>query len=397
MSEVKALPLRFAPWLLLLGALTAIGPLSIDMYLPSFPTLNQELGAGVQLSLASFFIGMAMGQILYGSLSDRFGRKPPLLAGLSLFVLASLACSLASTMNELIMARFLQGFGGCAGMVISRAIVRDRCQPSQAAQAFSMLILVMGLAPILAPLAGSWLLVAYGWQSIFWFKAIFASLCLMAIYLTLAESHHQRAQPLQWGKVVNDYGQLLANRQFMGYTLASGLPFSGMFAYIAGSPHIFIELQGLSPTHYSWIFGSNALGFIAASQLNAYLLRCGYSMLRLLRYALWLPALVSSALLLAEVTAFNHLTLLLIGFFSYIASLGFISPNAGAAAMANQGHQAGTASALMGVLQFGLAAIIGAVLGIWHTNNALPILALMTFCGVGGLLWYHSVLPRDLR
>ena len=120
-------------------------------------------------------------------------------------------------------------------------------------------------------------------------------------------------------------------------------------------------------------------------------------MLRLLRYALWLPALVSSALLLAEVTAFNHLTLLLIGFFSYIASLGFISPNAGAAAMANQGHQAGTASAWMGVLQFGLAAIIGAVLGIWHTNNALPILALMTFCGVGGLLWYHSVLPRDLR
>jgi DHA1 family bicyclomycin/chloramphenicol resistance-like MFS transporter len=389
-------PLRFAPWLLLLGALTAIGPLSIDMYLPSFPSLEKELGTGVQLSLASFFIGMAMGQVLYGSFSDRFGRKPPLLIGLSLFVLASFACSQATTMNELIIGRFLQGFGGCAGMVISRAVVRDRCEPSQAAQAFSMLMLVMGLAPILAPLAGSWLLVAYGWQSIFWFKSIFASLCLLAVYFSLAETHHARAQPLQLGKVLSDYGHLLVNRTFMGYTLSSGLTFSGMFAYIAGSPHVFIELNHLSPTQYSWIFGSNAFGFIAASQLNAYLLRRGYAMLHILRTAIYFPALASSCLLVAEVAGMSSLPLLLIGFFSYIASLGFISPNAGAAAMANQGHQAGTASALMGVLTFGLASIIGAILGLWHSASALPILTLMTICGVGGLLWHRLVLPKTV-
>lgn len=387
-------PLRFAPWLLLLGALTAIGPLSIDMYLPSFPSLEKALGQGVQLSLASFFIGMAMGQVLYGSLSDRFGRRTPLLVGLSLFVLASFFCSQASTMNELIIGRFFQGFGGCAGMVISRAVVRDRCQAQQAAQAFSMLILVMGLAPILAPLAGSWLLVAYGWQSIFWFKCTFASFCLLAVYFTLAESNHNRAQPLAFGKVFNDYWRLLANRSFMGYTLSSGLTFSGMFAYIAGSPHVLIELQGISPSQYSWIFGSNAFGFIAASQLNAYLLRRGYAMLHILRIAILLPALVSSCLLAAELLGFNSLILLLIGFFSYIASLGFISPNAGAAAMANHGHQAGTASALMGVLQFGLASIVGGTLGIWHSHSALPILTLMTVCGVGGLLWHRLVLPK---
>jgi len=393
-SSDKALV--FAPWLLLLGALTAIGPLSIDMYLPSFPTLEKELGSGVQLSLASFFIGMAMGQVLYGSLSDRFGRKPPLLIGLVIFIIASFACSQATTMNELIIGRFLQGFGGCAGMVISRAVVRDRCQPSQAAQAYSMLVLVMGLAPILAPLAGSWLLVAYGWQSIFWFKGIFVSMCLLAVYFTLAESHHQRAQPLQLGKVLTSYGQLLVNRTFMGYTLSSGLTFSGMFAYIAGSPHVFIELHHLSPTHYSWIFGSNALGFITASQLNAYLLRRGYAMLGILQRAIWLPALVSSSLLIAELAGIHSLGLLLVGFFSYIASLGFISPNAGAAAMANQGHQAGTASALMGVLQFGLASIIGAMLGLWQSDSALPVLTLMTFCGVGGLLWHRLVLPKTV-
>jgi DHA1 family bicyclomycin/chloramphenicol resistance-like MFS transporter len=394
MSQNTPESLRFAPWLILLGALTAIGPLSIDMYLPSFPTLQKELGHGVQLSLASFFIGMAMGQILYGSLSDRFGRKTPLLIGLSLFVIASLACSFATTMNELMMGRFVQGFGGCAGMVISRAIVRDRCTPTQAAQAFSMLMLVMGLAPILAPLAGSWLLVAYGWQSIFWFKSAFAFLCLMAVYMSLAETHHKRSAPLKLKKVMSSYWQLLGNRTFMGYTLASGLPFSGMFAYIAGSPHVLIELQHLSPTQYSWVFGSNALGFIAASQLNAYLLRRGFLMLRLLHNALWLPAIVSSVLLASALAGINSLTLLLIGFFGYVASLGFISPNAGAAAMANQGHQAGTASALMGVLQFSLAALIGAILGTWQNHSALPILSLMAACGVGGLLWHRLVLPK---
>lgn len=397
MSTPATPPLRFQPWLLLLGALTAIGPLSIDMYLPSFPTLERELGQGVQLSLASFFIGMAFGQTLYGPVSDRFGRRPPLLFGLSLFFFAAVAASQATTMTALIGARFLQGFGGCAGMVIARAVVRDRCEASQAAQAFSMLILVMGLAPILAPMAGSWLLVHYGWHSIFWFKALFAACCLTGVYWGLAESHHQRSGPLNLASVVHNYWRLLQDRRFIGYTLSSGLPFAGMFAYIAGSPHIFIELHQLSPSHYSWVFGSNAFGFIAASQINAWLLRRGYQMLTILAWAIALPGLVSLGLLSAELLGFTQLPLLLAGFFLYIASLGFISPNASAAAMSGQGHQAGTASALMGVLQFGMATVIGAVLGLWHNASALPVLTLMATCGIGGLLWHQWLVPRQVQ
>ncbi|PTQ90739.1 multidrug effflux MFS transporter [Agitococcus lubricus] len=386
--------LKFEPWLILLGALTAIGPLSIDMYLPSFPTLEQELGQGAQLSLASFFIGMAIGQVLYGSLSDRFGRKAPLIIGLSIFMVSALAASQAHNMHELIIYRFLQGFGGCSGMVIARAIVRDRCQPSQAAQAFSMLILVMGLAPILAPMAGSYFLTAWGWHSIFYFKAGFALVCLTAILILIPESHKGPFASLALRKVFNSYWHLLRDKTFIGYTLSSGLAFSGMFAYIAGSPHVFIELQGLSPQQYSLMFGTNAFGFIAASQLNAWLLRQEYNMLRILHLALWIPATVSTLLCLAALMGFDGLWLLLFGFFSYIVSLGFISPNAGAAAMAHQGHQAGTASALMGVLQFGLASTIGVLLGLFHSDSALPLLSILMVCGVGAFVWHRLVVVQ---
>lgn len=380
--------LRFQPWLMLLGALTAIGPLSIDMYLPSFPTLEQQLGQGAQLSLASFFIGMTFGQVLYGSLSDRFGRKPPLVIGLTIFIVAAFLASHAQNMHELIIYRFFQGFGGCSGMVIARAIVRDRCQPSQAAQAFSMLLLVMGLAPILAPIVGSYFLTQWGWQSIFYFKAIFASLCLVAIMSFIPESL-QQPRKLHFKQVLLSYWQLLFDRSFIAYTLSSCLAFSGMFAYIAGSPNLLITLQGLSASQYSLVFGANAFGFIAASQINAWLLRRGFSMLNILHTALYVPALVSTTVCIAVFLHLANLGLMLLALFAYIASLGFISPNAGAAAMANQGHQAGTASALMGVLQFSLATIIGASLGLSQQDSALPLFAILMFCGVSALTWHR--------
>ncbi|HNL81060.1 MAG TPA: multidrug effflux MFS transporter [Agitococcus sp.] len=382
--------LRFEPWLMLLGALTAIGPLSIDMYLPSFPTLEKELGQGAQLSLASFFIGTTFGQILYGSLSDRFGRKPPLLIGLTIFIVAAFLASHAQNMQQLILYRFFQGFGGCSGMVIARAIVRDRCQPSQAAQAFSMLLLVMGLAPILAPLLGSYFLTQWGWQSIFYFKAIFASLCLVAMMSLIPESLKQ-PRKLQLSQVLINYWQLLFDRSFIGYTLASCLAFSGMFAYITGSPNLLIKLYGLSPSQYSLVFGANAFGFIAASQINAWLLRRGFSMLNILHTALYVPALVSTTVCIVVFLDLANLWLMLLALFAYIASLGFISPNAGAAAMANQGHQAGTASALMGVLQFSLATIIGASLGLSPQDSALPLFAILMFCGVSALIWHRLI------
>jgi DHA1 family bicyclomycin/chloramphenicol resistance-like MFS transporter len=371
-------------WIVLMGALTAIAPLSIDMYLPSFPSIAAELSAlgRVELTLAAFFIGVALGQLFYGPVSDRFGRKPPLYAGLALFALASTGAALSHSIEALITWRFLQGLGGCAGMVIARAVVRDRCEPQEAARAFSLLMLVMGLAPILAPLLGSFLLKVASWRALFAVLALFASLCLFAIWKTLAESHDTRdVPPLRLGRVLSDYGRLLQHRPFMAYTLSSGLAFSGMFAYIAGSPFVLMQLQGLTPTQYGWVFGSNAFGLIAASQVNIRLLR-RYDMRTILQGGLWVAAGAGCFLVTLAALQWLSLPLLLAGLFVFIASMGLVAPNGGAAALADQSARAGTASALMGALQFSLATLTGASMSLWHDGTAMPLVSVMCFCGV---------------
>lgn len=373
----------FPGWILLMGALTAIGPLSIDMYLPSFPAIAAELEAvgQVELTLASFFTGLALGQLFYGPLSDRFGRKPPLYAGLGLFTLASFGAAWADSISALILWRFVQGLGGCAGMVIARAVVRDRCTPPEAARAFSLLILVMGLAPILAPLAGSYLLVVSDWRTIFVMLSLFGGLCLLALWRGLTESHPPSTTPLRLRKVLSAYGQLLQDRIFMSHTLASALVFTGLFAYIAGSPFVLMQLHGLSPQHYGWIFGGNALGLIVAAQINVRLLR-RYGMDVILRQALRVAA---GAGLFLTVLALLHalsLPLLLAGLFTFITSMGFIAPNASAQALAHHGAQAGTASALMGALQFLLATLAGAAMSLWHDGSALPMATALGLCGI---------------
>lgn len=384
---------RFLPgWIVLMGALTAIGPLSIDMYLPAFPAIGTEFDAGnqVELSLASFFTGLALGQLFYGPVSDRYGRKPPLYFGLTLFLVASIGAALSHSIGELIGWRFVQGLGGCAGMVISRAIVRDRCGPQEAARAFSLLMLVMGLAPILAPLLGGLIVTGHGWRTIFMVLVAFAAGCLMAVWHLLKESHTVSGNhPLAIRKVLHDYLQILKDREFMHYTLCSSLAFTGMFAYIAGSPHVLMQLHHIPPQHYGWVFGCNAIGLIAASQLNARLLR-HRDMHWLLRRGVISVALTGSGLAVLATLGWLPLPLLLAGLFIFIASLGFISPNASAAALTHQGHRAGTASALMGALQFLLATVAGASMSAWHDGSALPLTVIMGLCGTGAWLMLRA-------
>lgn len=384
-------------WLILMGALTAIAPLSIDMYLPAFPAIATELSAlgRVELTLAAFFIGVALGQLFYGPVSDRFGRKPPLYFGLALFSLASTGAALAHNIEALILWRFLQGLGGCAGMVIARAVVRDRCEPQEAAKAFSLLMLVMGLAPILAPLLGSFLLKMASWRALFIVLAIFATLCLFAIWKSLRESHDtQAAHPLQLGLVLRDYASLLRHRPFMAYTLASGLAFSGMFAYIAGSPFVLMQLHGLTPQQYGWMFGANAFGLIAASQINMLLLR-RHTMTQLLQIGLVIAATAGIFMLTLTTLHLLTLPLLLAGLFVFTFSMGLIAPNGGAAALADQGNKAGTASALMGALQFTLATLTGASMSLWHDGSMLPLVSVMAFCGLASLLLLLGLRPRS--
>jgi DHA1 family bicyclomycin/chloramphenicol resistance-like MFS transporter len=377
-------------WLVLLGAMTAIAPFAVDMYLPGFSVIQRGLGAepgGMELTLASFFIGMAIGQLFYGPISDRFGRKKPLYAGLALFVLASVACAYADNIRQLIAWRFLEALGGCAGLVIARAVIRDRCNVQDAGRAFSMLMLVFGLAPILAPMAGSWVLALFGWQAIFMFLALFGLGCMIAMHFTLSETHDPAsAQPLRLGRTLAEYGHLLRHRAFMGYTLSSGLVIAAMFAYIAGSPFVLIDLYGLDPHQYSWVFGTNACGMIAGSQVNAYLLR-RTPLTALYRAQLWAPLLIGAALLLVVATESAPLPVLLAGLFLFIAGTGFIMPNSGAAALGTQSRTiAGTASALMGGLQFGLATATSGLIGIWHDGTALPLVAVMAGCSAGAFL-----------
>lgn len=386
--------LRIPGWIVLMGALTAIGPLSIDMYLPAFPAIAHEFSATghVELTLAAFFVGVALGQLFYGPISDSFGRKPPLFVGLGLFTIASIAAALATSVESLIAWRFLQGLGGCAGMVIARAVVRDRCEPKEVARVFSLLILVMGLAPILAPMLGSFMLAYSGWRTLFVTLAIFGTLLVFFIGVFLQESlNKSTAPPLRLGHSLRAYASLLMHRSFMVYTLCGGFAFAGMFAYIAGSPFVMMQLHGLNPQQYGWMFGANALGLIAVSQLNMYLLR-HFSMMSLLRTGLFSVAV--SGLFLATITLLkmDSFPLLLASFFVFLCSLGLILPNAGAAVLADQGKQAGTASALMGALQFTLATLSGAAMSLWHDGSSLPLGVIMSGCGVVAFL-----LPALLR
>ena len=369
--------------LLILGALCAFGPLAIDFYLPSFPTLAQQFATDVehiQLSLAAYFVGIAIGQLFYGPLADRFGRRVPLLVGVALFALGSLACAIAPSLEWLIAARFVQALGGCAGMVITRAVVRDLCDPLASAKVFSQLVLVMGLAPILAPLGGGLLLNTLGWPWIFHSLAIFATLCLLAVLRWLPETRPQELPPAPLSGAFGQYWALLGNAPFMGYSLAGGVAMAGMFAYIAGSPFVFIELYGVPAEHYGWLFGSNAAGFVITAQVNARLVRAGGP-------AVWLRRVVlvylSSGLCLLALAWWRpeQLWPLLVPLFICVASLGCLLPNATACAMAGQGRHAGSASGLLGSMQFTVAASASALVAFLHDGSAVPMALVIALCG----------------
>ncbi|MHB0781691.1 multidrug effflux MFS transporter [Pseudomonas putida] len=382
---------------LILGALSAFGPLAIDFYLPAFPAMAQAFATDekhVQATLAAYFLGLSIGQLAYGPVADRFGRRKPLMFGVTLFTLASLACAYAPNLNTLVVARFIQALGGCAGMVLSRAIVSDKCDPVASAKVFSQLMLVMGLAPILAPMLGGVLVNLAGWQSIFLALSLFSAGCLLAVSLGLPESlpEHIPRQPLSGA--LRQYLRLLADRVFLGHALTGGIAIAGMFAYIAGSPFVFIKLYGVPAEHYGWLFGTNAAGFILVAQVNARLLaKRGPAFL--LGRAVWLYLVAGLVLLGVAALRPAQLWPLLVPLFICIASLGCIIPNASACAMSGQGARAGSASALMGCVQFSVAAGAAALVGLLHDGSAVPMAIVISLCGA--LVVSVALLTRRLQ
>ena len=370
--------------ILILGALSAFGPLAIDFYLPGFPAMAQAFATDeqhIQLTLAVYFLGLSIGQLAYGPIADRFGRRIPLLVGVGLFTAASLACAFAPTLEWLIGARFVQALGGCAGMVLSRAIVSDKCDAVGSAKVFSQLMLVMGLAPILAPMLGGLLVNLHGWQSIFIVLTVFSALAAVAVALGLPESLPANVPRQPLSGALRQYGRLLKDREFLGHALTGGIAMAGMFAYIAGSPFVFIKLYGVPAEHYGWLFGSNAAGFILVAQVNARLLaRRGPAFL--LARTVWVYLAAGLVLLGISALHTEQLWPLLIPLFICIASLGCIIPNASACAMSGQGARAGSASAMLGCLQFSVAAAAASLVGVLHDGTALPMAMVITLCGV---------------
>ena len=383
--------------LLILGALSAFGPLAIDFYLPAFPAMAQAFATDekhVQATLAAYFLGLSIGQLAYGPVADRFGRRKPLMFGVTVFTLASLACAYAPNLDTLVLARFVQALGGCAGMVLSRAIVSDKCDPVASAKVFSQLMLVMGLAPILAPMLGGVLVNVAGWQSIFLTLGLFSAACLLAVSLGLPESMPEDMPRQPLSGALRQYLRLLADRVFLGHAVTGGIAIAGMFAYIAGSPFVFIKLYGVPAEHYGWLFGANAAGFILVAQVNARLLaKRGPAFL--LARAVWLYLGAGLALLAVAAWRPTALWPLLVPLFVCIASLGCIIPNASACAMSGQGARAGSASALMGCVQFSVAAGAAALVGLLHDGSALPMALVICLCGV--LAVSAALLTRRLQ
>ena len=370
--------------LLILGGLSAFGPLAIDLYLPAFPTMARAFDTStdqIQLSLSAYFIGLACGQILYGPVADRFGRRKPLLFGIGLFCTASLLCAFAPSLEWLIAGRFMQALGGCAGMVVTRAVIRDLCSPLEAARAFSKLMLVMGVAPILAPLLGGYLLIWTGWQGIFLFLTLFSAAFALIVFFGLRETLPVDGPRQTMGYSWRSVPRILRDPLFILHALTGGLAMAAMFAYIAGLPFVLIEIYGVAEQNFGWIFGLNAAGFIFFAQVNGRLLR-NRSPQQLVKNNALLFMLTALTLGVASWWQPEQLLPYWLVMFVFVASVAMVLPNATACAMDGYGQQAGMASALLGTLQSTFAAITSALVGWLHDGTALPLGLVVGVCGL---------------
>jgi DHA1 family bicyclomycin/chloramphenicol resistance-like MFS transporter len=372
----------------MLGALSAFGPLSIDMYLPALPTISRDFEAGtseVQLTLSAFFFGLALGQAIIGPLSDAFGRRRPLLIGLAAYGLASSLCAFAPSVGALVGFRFVQGFAGAAGIVVARAIVRDLHTGVAAARFMSVLMLVSGLAPILAPIIGGQLLKVGPWQGIFVVLSAFASLLLLVIARGFGETlPPERRQTDGLRGTLVAFGGLLSDRLFIGYALSCGLSLGSVFAYIAGSSFVFQEVYGVSPQTFSFIFGLNAVGLMMAGQANGWLVG-RIEPLKLLTCGLIASSLAGLALLAVVLSGSRSILTIVPPLFVIITSVGFVMPNATVLALAGSPRTAGSASALLGVLQFALGAFVAPLVGIAGSGTALPMALVISTLGLAAL------------
>lgn len=387
-ANTSSAPPAPTPWglVILLGSLTAMGPLAIDMYLATLPAIGQSLQADpgqTQATVATFLAGMAIGQIIYGPWSDRIGRRAPILLGVTIFVAASVACALATTIEQLLAARFVQAIGACAGAVVSRAIVRDTFNHIETARTLSLMMLIMGLAPILAPLLGSALLVFGGWRLNFWFMAAFGITVGLIAFLRLRESRSAATAAQALSETpLRAYGALLRQPRLLGYALAGALNGATLFTYIATSPELIMGTYGYSPGVYPWLFGLNALGIVGSGQVNRLILRRVLPD-QVLAVASLVALGLGIALAVAAFTGIGERWSVLPLVSLIFCSLGFMQGNTTAGALNVDPLRAGSISALMGTVGFGAGALAATLAGLLHDGTPRPM-AVVMLLGLAG-------------
>jgi MFS transporter, DHA1 family, multidrug resistance protein len=373
----------------LLGLLSAIGPFSIDMYLPGFPDIASHLGttvARVALSLSSFFIGISAGQFLYGPLLDRYGRKKPLYYGLTVYLFASAGCALAYSVNALILLRLFQALGACVGIVASRAMVRDLFHVRDNARIFSLLMLVVGVSPIIAPTLGGYVTAAFGWRYIFVVLTLLAAFTLVAVHVALPESRPPNPDySLKPGPIISTFRGVLKEPQFYTYAFTGSMATAGLYAYIAGSPYTFMELYHVTERQYGWIFALIAMGLIGSSQLNSVLLRT-YKSEQIIRVSLLCQTITGILLFTGTIFGWLELFSTIFLIFIFLCCQGFTFPNAAALSLAPFTRNAGSAAAMMGGIQMSIGAIVSALVSFLSSHSALPMTGMMGCCALTSFL-----------
>jgi len=371
--------------ILILGLLTAIGPFSIDMYLPAFPDIANNLHtsvAQVMLSLSSFFIGISAGQLIYGPMLERYGRKKPMYVGLSIYLLASISCAMATSVNSLIIFRLLQALGGCAGMVAARAIVRDLFEVKENAKIFSMLMLVVAVSPIIAPTLGGYVTSLFGWRYVFIILIGIDIAIIAGVYFLLPES--KKPDPdfsLKARAIIKNYAGIIKHPQFYTYALTGAIAYAGLYAYISGSPYVFMEIFRVNEKQYGWIFALIATGIISASQVNNIALKNNSSE-RIIKIALAFQSIIGILFAVLTFFSFSELYSSIFLIFLFLGCQGFIFPNASALSLAPFAHSAGSASALMGAIQMSIGAGASVLVSFLQNHTALPMAGIMACCSI---------------
>lgn len=365
---------------LILGTLTALGPFSIDMYLPGFPAMARYLHTdvpGVALSLSSFFIGLAAGQLLYGPLLDKYGRKKPLYIGLCVYILASVGCALTQSLEMLIAVRFIQAIGSCAAAVASMAMVRDLFPVNENAKIFALLMLVVGTSPMIAPTVGGYVTAGPGWQWVFIILAIMAALILLAVALVLPSSYvPDKTISLKPKPIITGFLTVFKNPQFYTYTFTGSFAFAGLFAYVSGSPQVFMEIYHLDDKTYGWIFAGLSVALIGSSQLNSLVLR-RFTSEQIVRVTLIAQSIISLVFAIGAYAGIFGLAGIIVMLFLFLSCVGFINPNAIALSLAPFTRNAGTASSLFGAIQLGIGSLVTIGISEFKTLSVVPLAIVM--------------------